>query len=232
MEEIRILVCDDDPDIRRIISDALREENYITVQAKNGAEALKHLREEAFSLVIMDVMMPEENGLSATVKLREFTNVPVLMLSAKTEESDRVIGLNMGADDYMVKPFYRGELLAKVRSMLRRYRELGSVMDSPDQSLITYGGLLLDTEKHRLLKDGEEVPLTATEYKIVKLLLQRPGRVFPAEEIYERVWESEAYSVENTVMVHISRIRKKLETDPERPEYLKVVWGVGYKIEK
>ena len=231
MEEVRIGVFDDDPDIRRIISDALKEEGYIPVEGKDGREALEIIRSTPLKLVIMDVMMPVEDGLMATVKLREFSNVPVLMLSAKTEEADRVTGLNMGADDYMVKPFYRSELLAKVRSMLRRYITLGSELDERND-VMTYYGLTLDTEKCRLLKDGEEIPLTATEFGIVKLLLSRPGRVFPAEEIYERVWGSEAYAVENTVMVHISRIRKKLETNPENPEYLKVVWGVGYKIEK
>ncbi|MBR1758793.1 MAG: response regulator transcription factor [Lachnospiraceae bacterium] len=231
MDNITILVCDDDRDIVQLIRGILEGAGYRVIVAYNGADAYAAFGANEVELIIMDVMMPQENGLMATMKIREKSNVPILMLSAKTEESDRVIGLDLGADDYMTKPFYREELLAKVRSLLRRYLKLGGV-GAGDASQIIYHDLVLDTEKKRLLKAGEEIHLTATEYKIVELLLSKPGRVFPAEEIYERVWGQDAYAVENTVMVHISRIRKKLEVNPERPEYLKIVWGVGYKIEK
>ena len=231
MENINILVADDDKEIVKIISDALKSENYNVITAYNGEEAVKAAEDSKLHLIILDVMMPKKNGLAAAVDIRKTSNVPILMLSAKTEESDRVIGLDMGADDYMIKPFYCEELLAKVRSMLRRYMRLGSAADSADLNVIRYGELCLDKEKRKLTKNSTEIKLTPTEYKIVELLISRPGRVFPAEEIYERVWESDAYAVENTVMIHISRIRAKLEDNPDKPEYLKVVWGIGYKIE-
>ncbi len=158
--------------------------------------------------------------------------IPILMLSAKAEESDRVIGLNMGADDYLTKPFSRNELLARVQSLLRRYMTLGSIADQAREHVIRYFDLTLDKEQKKLFRLDQEIHLTATEYRIMELLLSRPGKVFAAEEIYERVWKNEAYAVENTVMIHISRIRNKLEINPNKPEYLKVVWGIGYKIEK
>ena len=231
-EQIHILVADDDREIVGILTEILRGAGYCVHAAYDGAQAVEVFASTCLHLVIMDVMMPKENGLSAAMKIRERSNLPILMLSAKAEESDRVIGLDIGADDYMVKPFYREELLAKVRSLLRRYLKLGSAADRTTADVLVYHDLTLDRSCHRLTRAGEEIRLTATEYKIVELLLSRPGRVFPAEEIYERVWNSDAYAVENTVMVHISRIRAKLEINPEKPEYLKVVWGVGYKIEK
>lgn len=231
-EQIHILVADDDREIVSIISEILRGAGYCVHAAYDGTQAVEVFESVGLHLVIMDVMMPKQNGLAAVMKIRERSNLPILMLSAKAEESDRVIGLDIGADDYMVKPFYREELLAKVRSLLRRYFKLGSAADNRTADVLVYHDLVLDRDAHRLTRAGEEIRLTATEYKIVELLLSRPGRVFPAEEIYERVWNSDAYAVENTVMVHISRIRAKLEINPEKPEYLKVVWGVGYKIEK
>lgn len=231
-QDIHILVADDDREIVGIIRDILQGAGYHVHAAYDGAQAVAVCERISLQLVIMDVMMPVQNGLTAVMRIREHSNLPILMLSAKAEESDRVIGLDMGADDYMVKPFYREELLAKVRSMLRRYLQLGSASDRTGGNVLTYHDLTLDRDAHRLTRAGEDIRLTATEYKIVELLLSRPGRVFPAEEIYERVWQSDAYAVENTVMVHISRIRAKLEINPDRPEYLKVVWGVGYKIEK
>jgi len=232
-ENIHILIADDDRDITKIITDILKTAGYTTHVAHSGSEALDIFKNNTLHLIILDVMMPGENGLMTAMKVRKESNLPILMLSAKTEESDRVIGLEIGADDYMTKPFYREELLAKVKSLLRRYMTLGSITDSKSTAdIITYYDLTLDKERHRLSKLGEEIKLTATEYKIMELLLSRPGRVFPAEEIYERVWQSDAYSVENTVMIHISRIRSKIETNPNKPEYLKVVWGIGYKIEK
>lgn len=232
IENIHILIADDDRDITKIIADILKNAGYAAHIAHNGSEAIEIFKNNTIHLIILDVMMPGENGLMTAMKIREKSNVPILMLSAKTEESDRVIGLEIGADDYMTKPFYREELLAKVKSLLRRYMTLGSIADSGSENIIIYHDLTLDKERHSLSKLGEEIKLTATEYKIIELLLSRPGRVFPAEEIYERVWHEEAYSVENTVMIHISRIRAKIETNPNKPEYLKVVWGVGYKIEK
>ena len=231
MEKNRILVCDDDRDILRLIEGILTGAGYEVACAANGAEAWEMFQAKPAQLLILDVMMPKENGLMVAMRVREVSNVPILMLSAKTEESDRVIGLDVGADDYMTKPFYREELLAKVRSLLRRYLRLGGAGEASAGRKVYYD-LVLDSGTKKLFKAGEEIRLTATEYKIMELLLAHPGRVYPAEEIYERVWERDAYAVENTVMVHISRIRKKLEANPDRPEYLKIVWGVGYKIER
>lgn len=232
MEQLTILVVDDDHEIVRIISGMLRAENYLVLAAGNGDEALQVLQSRLVHLIIMDIMMPKVNGLLATVKIREKSNSPILMLSAKAEESDRVAGLSMGADDYMTKPFYKAELLARVNSLLRRYMHLGSIADKRFNSLVEYYDLVLDQEKKKLSVRGEEVRLTATEYKIMELMLARPSRVFSAEEIYESVWKSDAFSVENTVMIHISRLREKIEINPKKPEYIKVVWGIGYKIEK
>lgn len=226
-----ILIADDDRDILSIIETILKEAGYQTLTAMDGSEAVSLVQTHSIQLLILDIMMPKMNGLQAATKIRELTNAPILMLSAKGENSDRVIGLNMGADDYLVKPFFREELLARVHSLLRRYLSLGSAADNSG-SLLQYHDLTLDTELKKLYVRGEEVRLTATEYKILSLLLSRPGRIFPAEEIYERVWNQDSYSVENTVMIHINRLRKKIELNPKKPEYLKVVWGIGYKIEK
>ena len=232
MEKLNILVADDDKEIVYIIKKILTDEDYNVFSAYDGAEAVSVLDREKVHLVILDIMMPKMNGLMATMKIREQNNVPILILSAKGEESDRVLGLTTGADDYLVKPFTHAELLARVASLLRRYMRLGSIADKNDSSKIKYHELEFDTQGKKLLVRGIEVKLTATELKIMELLIKRPGRVFTAEEIYENVWKSEAYSVENTVMIHISRIRSKIEINPSKPEYLKVVWGIGYKIEK
>ncbi|MDP4094291.1 MAG: response regulator transcription factor [Bacillota bacterium] len=232
MEQLTILIVDDDHEIVRIVSAILKQENYNITTANNGDEALQILQSRLVHLIIMDVMMPKINGLLATVKIREKSNIPILMLSARTEENDRVMGLSMGADDYLTKPFYKSELLARVNSLLRRYIQLGSISDKKSSSVMEYYDLVLDREKKKFLVRGQAIQLTATEYKIVELLLGRPSKVFSAEEIYESVWNNDAFSIENTVMIHISRIREKIEINPKRPEYLKVVWGVGYKIEK
>lgn len=231
-ESITVLVADDDREIVSIIEDALKKEGYQTVHAYNGEEAVALVRQKRIQLVIMDVMMPKSNGLMATMEIRRIANVPILMLSAKSEESDRVIGLTMGADDYLVKPFFKQELLARVHSLLRRYLKLGSAADTGTEGVIVYYDLILDKEAKKLFVRGEEIHLTATEYKIMELLLARPGKAFAAEEIYERIWNQESYSIENTVMIHVNRLRKKIEINPKKPEYLKVVWGIGYKIEK
>lgn len=232
MEAYRILAVDDDPSILNIIETTLSQEGYAVLTASDGNAACRLVEREKPHLIIMDVMMPQCNGILATIRIREESNVPILMLSAKAEGSDRVLGLQAGADDYLVKPFYRQELLARVRALLRRYNELGSIREASRGNLLEIGRICLNTENKRLTVDGENVRLTATEYKILRLLMSNPDRVFSAEEIYERVWNTEAYAVENTVMVHISRIREKIERNPKKPEYLKVHWGIGYAFEK
>ncbi len=227
-----ILVVDDDREIVRAITINLERESYSVLAAYDGVEALEAATSKDISLIIMDIMMPNLDGLSALMKLREQKNIPVILLSAKTEYSDKILGLSMGADDYISKPFNSGELIARVKSQLRRYTQLGGIDSSIGDHLLRSGGLCFNTETKELTVDGESVRLTATEMKILELLLKNAGRVFPTEEIYERIWDVPAYSVENTVMVHIRRIREKIEINPSNPEYLKVVWGVGYKIEK
>ena len=218
-----ILVVDDDPEIVRAIAILLEKEGYQVLKAYNGMEALEQAINPALRLIIIDVMMPRLDGLSAVMKIREKRNLPIIVLSAKSEDSDKVLGLSMGADDYIAKPFHPQELVARVRSQLRRYTQLGDVNAQSQGGEIVNG---------RLCYRPEERVLLATELKIVDLLMRNLGRVFPAEEIYRRVWNEEAYATENTVMVHIRRIREKIELNPKEPEYLKVVWGIGYKIEK
>ncbi len=231
MEPYRILVADDDAAIVHIIETALSQAGYRVLTAFDGDAACRAVETGDPHLIIMDVMMPRCSGLLATAKIRQKHNLPILMLSAKAEGSDRVLGLEAGADDYLVKPFYQQELLARVKALLRRYDQLGSIRETLDPEQLRVGDLLLDTARKALTVRGEPVRLTPTEYKLLHLLMANPGRVFSAEAIYERVWESDAYAVENTVMVHISRIREKLELNPRKPEYLKVVWGIGYVLE-
>ena len=195
-------------------------------------EAMELLMQKKIHLILLDVMMPKLNGLAALMKIREKNNIPIIMLSAKTEESDKVLGLSVGADDYVTKPYNTAELMARVKSQLRRYFSLGAALGTGKEEKLVNGGLVLNKNKKNVTVDGEEVHLTATEYKILELLMNHPGYVFSAEEIYEKVWQEDAYSVENTVMVHIRRIREKIEITPKNPKYLKVVWGIGYKIEK
>lgn len=227
----QILVVDDDESIVAVVTAALEREGYVVTAAQNGEEACQMVQRKRPHLVIMDVMMPKVNGLMATIRIRENSNIPILILSAKAEGSDRVLGLEAGADDYLVKPFYQQELLARVRALLRRYHDLGSVRDAVPADQIRIGDIILDKTAKSLIVRGEPVRLTPTEYKLLSVMMANPGRVFPAEELYERVWQSGAYAVENTVMVHISRIREKLELNPRKPEYLKVVWGIGYVFE-
>ena len=210
-----VLVADDDREIVNAIAILLEKEGYQVLRAYDGLEVLDLALTRPVQLVLLDVMMPRMDGLSALMKLREKRNLPVIVLSAKGEGSDKILGLSMGADDYVTKPYYPQELLARVKSQLRRYTQLGGA-----------------GAERQLLADGEPVRLTATELKIVELLMRHPGRVFPAEEIYRRVWnEDTVYAPENTVMVHIRHIREKIELDPKEPEYIKVVWGIGYKME-
>lgn len=233
MNEIpTVLVVDDDREIVRAIARLLELEGLNVLKAYNGLEAMDVLMTQSVQLLILDVMMPQMDGLSATMKIRESKNIPIIILSAKTEDSDKILGLSMGADDYVTKPFNPPELMARVKSQLRRYMRLGDVNKSKQEENIQIGGLSLDRNAKQIYVDHEPVKMTATEYKILELLMINAGRVFSAEEIYRRVWNEDAYSVENTVMVHIRHIREKIEINPREPRYLKVVWGVGYKIEK
>ncbi|NLF45924.1 MAG: response regulator transcription factor [Syntrophomonadaceae bacterium] len=227
---MNILICDDDREILEAIRIYLENEGYQVFKAANGLEALQAVDENDIHLIIMDVMMPEMDGIRATMKIREEKSIPVIMLSAKSEDTDKILGLNMGADDYMTKPFNPLELIARVKSQLRRYTSLGSL--EANDRVFCSGGLMVDDEKKQVTVDGEEVKLTPVQYKILKLLTANAGRVFSIDEIYEKVWNEAAFEVENTVAVHIRRIREKIEINPKEPKYLKVVWGIGYKVEK
>ncbi|WP_146552881.1 response regulator transcription factor [Rummeliibacillus sp. SL167] len=230
MESYTILVTDDDQDIRDGIEIYLKNEGYHVLKAANGVEALERLTENEVHLIILDIMMPELDGIQTTFKIREERNIPIIILSAKVEDSDKIHGLSVGADDYVTKPFHPLELMARVKSQLRRYVKLGTYSEHPGK--IVVGGLSLDTEAKELLLDGEPIKLTKIEYNITELLLMNAGRVFSISEIYERVWQEPAYNAENIVAVHIRKIREKIEVDPKNPRYLKVVWGIGYKMEK
>ena len=226
-----VLVVDDDREIVRAIALLLEKEGYRVLKAYDGMQALEMVAQQV-QLIIMDVMMPKLGGLSAVMKIREIKNIPIIVLSAKSEDTDKILGLSMGADDYVAKPYNPAELVARVKSHLRRYTSLGDIHTSVSTANVVNGKLCYNKEERVLYTDGEPVRLTATETKIVDLLMCNLGRVFPAEEIYRRVWNEDAYAAENTVMVHIRRIREKIEYNPKEPEYLKVVWGIGYKIEK
>ena len=234
MEDITatILVVDDDRDIVAAIAKLLELEGYKTVRAYDGIEALEKLSENDIQLILIDVMMPRLDGLSAIMKIRDRRNIPIIVLSAKSEDTDKILGLSMGADDYITKPYNPMELKARVKSSLRRYMQLGDIGNINKTDVIKIGGLELDKGAKSITVDGAPVKLTATELKILELLMENAGRVFSAEEIYRKVWNEDAYAVENTVMVHIRHIREKIEIDPKDPRYLKVVWGIGYKIEK
>ncbi len=232
--QINILVCDDDKEIAGAIEIYLRNEGYRVFKAYDGIQALEIARKETLHLIIMDIMMPKMDGVQATMKLREEQNIPIIMLSAKSEDYDKITGLNVGADDYVTKPFNPLELIARVKSQLRRYVRLGSLSGQSESrsDIYTTGGLVIDDGQKSVTLDGEQIPVTPTEYGILKFLTSNAGKVFSIEQIYEAVWNEPAYSAENTVAVHIRRIREKIEIDPKNPQYLKVVWGIGYKIEK
>ena len=233
MANEKILVVDDDANICELLRLYLTKEGYQVTTAGDGEEGLEKFNQIKPDMVLLDVMMPRMDGLSALMRIREKRNLPVIVLSAKSEDSDKILGLSMGADDYVTKPFNPQELAARVRSQLRRYTLLGDVHAEERQGLIVNGRLTYDPDRRELRADGEAVKLTATETKIVDLLMRNPGRIFPAEEIYRRVWDGEAaYACENTVMVHIRRIREKIELNPKEPDYIKVVWGIGYKMEQ
>ena len=233
MSEETILVVDDNREIVYSISELLKYEGYQTVAAYDGMQALEVLEKEKIDLILLDVMMPRLNGLSALMKLREKSQIPVIILSAKTEESDKVSGLVLGADDYVEKPYNPAELIARVKAHLRRYHAWGGSKPKEDPDQIVNGGLVMDKKQRLVIVEGEEVRLTATEYKILELFMTHLGQVFSAEQIYENVWREDAgYAAENTVMVHIRHIREKVEIDARKPRYVKVVWGIGYKMEK
>lgn len=229
--DLTVLVTDDDQDIRDGIEIYLKNEGYKVLKAKDGKEALEILSKHEVHLIILDIMMPNLDGIQATFKIREERNIPIIMLSAKAEETDKIHGLSIGADDYITKPFHPLELMARVKSQLRRYTQLGTYNGMPNTK-IEVDGLSIDREAKEVRLNGEIVKLTPIEYKIIELLLTNAGRVFSIQEIYERVWNEEAYNAENIVPVHIRKIREKIEADPKNPRYLKVVWGIGYKIEK
>ena len=227
-----ILICDDEKPIVTALKIYLSDPEYVLFEASNGQEALKIVENNEIHLVLLDIMMPVMDGITAMSRIREISNMPIILLTAKSEDTDKVLGLNVGADDYMTKPFNPLELTARVRSQLRRYNQLGSAASAASSKLIRCGGLEIDDEAKAVSVDGDPVSLTPLEYGILKLLASNAGRVFSIGEIYEKVWKEEAYSAENTVAVHIRRIREKIEIDPKDPRYLKVVWGVGYKVER
>lgn len=226
-----ILVCDDDKQIVEAIEIYLKQEGYEIFKAYDGEEAIRILNREDIHLLIMDVMMPKLDGIRATLKIREYSSIPIIILSAKSEDMDKILGLNVGADDYVTKPFNPLELVARVKSNLRRYTKLGS-LNVEDNAVFRIGGLVINDDTKEVTVDEEPVRLTPIEYSILLLLVKNPGRVFSIDQIYESIWNEEAIGADNTVAVHIRHIREKIEINPKEPRYLKVVWGVGYKIEK
>ena len=229
MEKLKVLVVDDDREIVDSIAIFLRADGYEIEKAYNGREALDIVMTHTVHLIILDIMMPELDGIKTLLKLRESRNIPVILLSAKSEDADKILGLTAGADDYVTKPFNPSELVARVKSQLRRYTQLGAMQKTAAQIVIR--GLVLDTESKSVMVDGEAVRLTPLEYKILELLCRHPGRVFSTEEIYRQVWNDDIVS-DNAIAVHVRHIREKIEINPKEPRYLKVVWGVGYKIER
>ena len=225
-----VLICDDQPEIVNALKIYLTPEGYGLFEAKDGAEALEIVKSRDIHLVLLDVMMPNMDGITATAKIREFSNVPILLLTAKSETEDKVLGLNVGADDYITKPFVPVEVLARVRSHLRRYDRLGA-KPMEDSGTITIGGIVLDDRAKTVAVDADEVSLTPFEYEILKLLMENPGKVYSTRTIYETVWQENPYGSENAVAVHIRHLREKIEINPSEPRYIKVVWGRGYKME-
>ena len=229
-----ILICDDDRDIVSALDIYLTSEGYATVKAYDGLEALEMVKEHDIHLILMDVMMPNLDGIRATAKLRESTNIPIILLTAKSEDTDKILGLNIGADDYITKPFNPVEVIGRVKSQLRRYTTLGgrSKVAEDNSAVFSNGGITMDDNAKSVTVDGERVSLTPIEYNILLLLMRHPGRVFSTGQIYEQVWNDPSLGSENTVAVHIRHLREKVEIDPANPRYIKVVWGLGYKMEK
>ena len=225
-----ILICDDEKDIVNALKIYLKDAGYTFFTAADGLEALDVLRNEEIHLILMDIMMPRLDGITAMTKIRETSNVPIILLTAKGEDIDKVLGLDLGADDYITKPFQPLEVAARVRSQLRRYMKFGGGQEK--EEILRIGGIELDDKEKKVLLDGEEVSLTPTEFDILKFLMQHPGQVFSPKELYQKIWKDMPYGSENTVAVHIRHLREKIEIDPADPRVLKVVWGQGYKIEK
>ena len=228
----KILVCDDDKEIVEAIEIYLTQDGHQVLEAYDGIEAVEILKKESVDFLIMDIMMPRMDGIRATLKIREENNIPIIILSAKSEDADKILGLNIGADDYITKPFNPLELVARVKSHLRRYMQLGSTAIKESEAIYTVGGLAINDDLKEVTVDGEPVKLTPIEYNILLLLVKHQGKVFSIDQIYENIWNENAVGVDNTVAVHIRHIREKIEINPKEPRYLKVVWGVGYKIEK
>ena len=228
----KILVCDDDKEIVEAIEIYLTQEGYEVLKAYDGEEAIETLKKEHVDLLIMDVMMPRLDGIRATLKIREENSLPIIILSAKSEDADKILGLNIGADDYVTKPFNPLEPVARAKSQLRRYTQLGSTVQNEKKEVYEVGGLSINDELKEVTVDGESVRLTPIEYNILLLLVKNQGKVFSIDQIYENIWNEEAIGADNTVAVHIRHIREKIEINPKEPRYLKVVGGVGYKIEK
>lgn len=226
-----ILVCDDDKEIVEAIDIYLQQEGYHIFKAYDGEEAVKIIENNDIHLAILDVMMPKMDGIRATMKIRENSSIPIIILSAKSEDTDKILGLNIGADDYVTKPFNPLELVARVKSNLRRYTKLGNMEVTDENNLYQVGGLLINDESKEVTIDNELVKLTPIEYNILLFLVKNKGRVFSINQIYENIWNENAIGADNTVAVHIRHIREKIEINPKEPKYLKVVWGVGYKIE-
>ena len=227
-----ILVCDDDKDIVEAIHIYLQQEGHQVLKAYDGVQAMQVLRTQEVDLLIIDVMMPRLDGIRATLKIREENPLPIIILSAKSEDADKILGLNVGADDYVTKPFNPLDLVARVRSQLRRYMKLGSVSPEKSGHIYETGGLMVDDDRKEVTVDGEPVRLTPIEYNILLLLIKHQGRVYSINQIYENIWNEQAIAADNTVAVHIRHIREKIEINPKEPRYLKVVWGLGYKVEK
>ena len=227
----RILVCDDDKEIVEAIEIYLTQEGHHILKAYDGEQAIRVLQNHPVDLLIIDVMMPKLDGIRATLKIREENALPIIILSAKSEDADKILGLNVGVDDYVTKPFNPLELVARVKSQLRRYTQLGA-MTEKKENIYETGGLMIDDDRKEVTVDGESVKLTPIEYRILLFLVQNQGRVFSINQIYENIWNEEAIAADNTVAVHIRHIREKIEINPKEPRYLKVVWGLGYKVEK
>ena len=229
-----ILICDDEKEIVEAIEIYLMQEGYHVLKAYNGREALDILQKEQVHLLVLDLMMPEMDGIHAMMEIRKTSSIPIIVLSAKSQDSDKILGLNIGADDYITKPFNPLELVARVKSALRRYTSLGTMQAEEEQEkehIYHTGGLMVNDDRKEVTVDGEKVKLTRIEYNILLLLIQNKGKVFSIDEIYEKIWKEEAFYADNTVTVHIRHIREKIEIDPKNPKYLKVLWGIGYKIE-
>lgn len=229
---LNILVCDDDKEIVDAIDIYLSQEGYHILKAYDGLQAIEIMKKEEVHLILLDIMMPNLDGIRATRKIRETSSVPIIMLSAKSEDVDKILGLNIGADDYITKPFNPLELIARVKSQLRRYTQLGNLATEEKEAVYVCGGLVVNDDLKTVTVDGEPVKLTPIEYNILVLLIKNQGKVFSIEQIYENIWNEEAIGADNTVAVHIRHIREKIEINPREPRYLKVVWGIGYKIEK